>query len=107
MSTSEEAAGEQSTMRPVFTCMVCGCVYLPPKSMEYPRSGAKASPLHCGSERCRRQCAALPGRLRAVMARAAWAQAERWLNRDLSALPERARARAGKARPGGRRSKLR
>ncbi|WP_229348723.1 hypothetical protein [Streptomyces sp. UNOB3_S3] len=108
MDEEKVGAVEQPRMRPVFTCVSCGCVYLPPKSMEYPERGTKASPLHCGEERCRRWCAELPEAVQALMGKAAWSRAERWANRELSALPERAGARtARRARPGASRSKLR
>lgn len=95
-------------MRPVFTCVSCGCVYLPPKSMDYPDLGMQASPLHCGEHRCRQQCAELPETVRALMSRAAWSRAEQWMDREPAPLPGRTRARAtGRARPGAGRSKLR
>lgn len=94
-------------MRPVFVCVGCGCVYLPPKAMRYPETGVEASPLHCGESVCRRQAEGIPGPLQALMVKQAWARAERWMERELSALPERARRRARSHRPGGARSKLR
>lgn len=103
----ETAADQGGQMRPVFTCLSCGCVYLPPKSMEYPDPGTKASPLHCSAERCREQCEELPEPVRAMMSKAAWSRAEPWTNRELSPLPERARARTTRrAGPRTHRSKL-
>ncbi|GHG74956.1 hypothetical protein GCM10018779_52080 [Streptomyces griseocarneus] len=100
-----ERGPAEDRLRPVFTCVVCGCAYLPPKSMEY-QAARPASPLHCGGQACRDRCAQLPPRLRALMARAAWARARQWAEREPAALPERARRRAGRAgrigRPQGR-----
>ncbi|WP_190132191.1 hypothetical protein [Streptomyces mashuensis] len=93
-------------LRPVFWCLGCGAAYLPPKAMTY-GPGRPASPLHCGSERCRRACARVPAAVRALLARQAWERARQGAGREVAALPERARrrARAGKG-PGGARSRL-
>ncbi|MEV5239512.1 hypothetical protein AB0K89_10425 [Streptomyces cinnamoneus] len=100
------SAGDAGRMRPVFTCVICGCTYLPPKTMEYPQLGTAASPLHCSAQDCRSRCATLPVQLQSVLARAAWAGAVTWRDRELSALPEQARRRAQRKPPGAR-SKLR
>ncbi|MFI9203052.1 hypothetical protein [Streptomyces sp. NPDC053048] len=108
MNGTESGAGPFGPLRPVFTCVICGCAYLPPRTMAYPHPAAPASPLHCGAGPCRRACADLPRQLRAVMTKTAWDRARPWMDRELSALPERARRRsAGRARPGSARSRLR
>ncbi len=108
MTAQEAAEGQHGQMRPVFACVICGCTYLPPKTMEYPEPGAKASPLHCADECCRRACAALPPPVMVAMAAMAWDRARPWMDREVSPLPERARRRAGHpSRPGRARSKLR
>ncbi|MEU4212361.1 hypothetical protein AB0F13_20575 [Streptomyces sp. NPDC026206] len=108
MSEDGTVTGRDEQMRPVFTCVMCGCVYLPPKTMQYPQLATKASSLHCGAAQCRRACAALPAPVTSVLAKTAWEQARQWMNRELSMLPERGRRRTGgRVRPGGNRSKLR
>ncbi|MGA5133169.1 hypothetical protein ACPCTO_25525 [Streptomyces olivoreticuli] len=95
-------------MRPVFTCVVCGCVYMPPKTMAYPHLGLTASPLHCGEAPCRQAVAQLPRQLQGLYAKAAWARAKAWMAKEPMAAPVRARRRGHAAtRPQGSRTKLR
>ncbi|QLE70730.1 hypothetical protein FGW37_03120 [Streptomyces rectiverticillatus] len=95
-------------MRPVFTCVICGCVYMPPKAMAYPHLGTTASPFHCGAAGCRRAAAAIPPVHRDLYAKLAWAQAAQWTAKEPEPGPEPARRRGRAAtRPGGSRSKLR
>ncbi|MBH1939223.1 hypothetical protein I5Q34_34045 [Streptomyces sp. AV19] len=101
---SEEGEG----MRPVFTCHVCGCLYMPPRTMRYTGLGYEASPLHCSAPSCKDGAEQIPGKLRAALEATAWRWAERWMDREPSALPQRARHRAARhTRPAGARSKLR
>ncbi|GHC72868.1 hypothetical protein GCM10010507_60060 [Streptomyces cinnamoneus] len=104
---SDETDSGRAQMRPVFTCVICGCTYLPPKTMHYPQLGTDASPLHCSTPQCRSACAALPRSLRTAMAAMAWDRARPWMEQEPSTLPERARRRTrGRTRPRSARSKL-
>ncbi|MEV6675029.1 hypothetical protein [Streptomyces sp. NPDC051162] len=95
-------------MRPVFTCVACGCVYMPPKSMAYPHLGLTASPLHCSEAACRRAVAQLPRQLQALCAKAAWSQAKTWTAKTSTPATAHPRHRHRPAsRPEGSRSKLR
>ncbi len=95
-------------MRPVFTCVACGCVYMPPKTMAYPHLGLTASPLHCGEAPCRQAVAQLPHQLQGLYTKAAWARAKAWMAKEPTAAPARARHHGqATTRPQGSRSKLR
>ncbi|ARZ72091.1 hypothetical protein M1P56_14505 [Streptomyces sp. HU2014] len=95
-------------MRPVFTCVICGCVYMPPRTMTYPLLGTTASPLHCGEPTCRRAAARIPRALRRLYAEGAWTRARKWMDKEPSdaVVDARRRSRAS-TRPEGSRSKLR
>ncbi|MCD9194651.1 hypothetical protein [Streptomyces albireticuli] len=102
------AAPDQASepMRPVFTCVICGCVYMPPRTMTYPL-GTTASPLHCGETACRRAAARIPRALRRLYAEGAWTRARKWMDKEPADAVVGARRRSrGSTRPEGSRSKL-
>lgn len=99
---------QSDKMRPVFTCVICACTYMPPKTMRYDDLGQEASPLHCSETACVRAAAGIPGPVREFMSRRARAAAQPWMDKDLTALPERARRRSRPhIRPDGARTKHR
>lgn len=95
-------------MRPIYVCIGCGVIYLPP---ETPPNGRTVSPAHCGAPECAaatRQAVAMSGlpeeKLGELARRANGLEGEvRAPRLDRRA----ARGRRAMAAPGGGRSKLR